>query len=152
MNKFIYVFLNSSFCTLHSALNLRCHDLYVLFNIVHKEIFSPLRPIFGIVAEQHMIESETEQLLRGQQRHAGLFRRAVAFTLVAFNAGRHEIVRRAFPALGTRENMVERQFLGVLVLTAVLTAIAITDIDPSTFHCRLAGVTTNVNVVTQSND
>src|SRR5436190_9476469 len=108
INKLIWVFLNSSFCTLQLALNLCCHNLYVLFNIVHKEILSPLRSIFGVVAEQHMVEAETEQLLRGQQRHARLFGRAIAFTLVALYTGRDQVMRRALATLGTRENVIER--------------------------------------------
>ena len=46
--------------------------------------------------------------------------------------------------------MVERQVLGVIVITTVLAAITIADVDARTFHRRLATVATDMNVVTQA--
>ena len=99
-----------------------------------------------------MVEAEAEEFLRCEQRHSGLFGRAVAFTLVAFYAGRDEIVRRAFTALRTREDVVERQVFGVLVLAAVLTAVAVADIDPRPFHRSLAVIATQMDVMTKPHD
>ena len=97
-----------------------------------------------------MVEPETQKLLRREQRHSSLLRRAVAFSLVAFYASSDQIRRRAFAALRTRKNVIERQILGVLVVAAVLAAVAVADVNPSPLHCRLASVSTYVDVVTQA--
>ena len=120
-----------------------------LVNIVHKQILSPFRTIFGVVTEQHMVEAEPQQLLRSQQRHAGLLGRAVALSLVALDARRHQILRRALAALGTRENVIQRQVLGVFVLAAILAAIAVANVDPGTLHRRFAVVAANVDIMPQ---
>lgn len=96
-----------------------------------------------------MVEAEAKQLLRRQQRHPGLFRRPVAFPLVAFYARRDQVLRGRFAALGTRKNVIERQILCMTMLAAVLAAIAVADIDPCTLHSRFAVVTLNVDIVTK---
>ena len=131
---------------------LGCHDLDRIVNIVHEEVLAPLGAILGVMTKQHVIEAETQQFLRGQQRHAGLFRRAVALSLIAFDTRGHKVLRRAFAALCTREDMIERKFLGVFMLAAILTAISIANIDPSPFHRGFAIITTNVNIMTQTHN
>lgn len=101
------------------------------------------------MTEQHVVEAETEQLLRRQERHACLLGRAVTLTLVALDACGNKILRRALSALGTREDVVKRQVLGVLVLGAILAAIAVADVDACTLHCSFAIVAANVNIMTQ---
>lgn len=59
-------------------------------------------------------------------------------------------MRSALAALGTREDMVERQVLGMLVLAAVLTAITVANVDPRTLHRRLAIVPANMHVMPQT--
>lgn len=75
-------------------------------DIVHKQVFSPLRAIFCVVTEQNVVKAQPQEFLRRQQRHAGLLRRSVTFALVAFYACGDEVLRRRFAALGTRENVV----------------------------------------------
>ena len=104
------------------------------------------------MTKQDVVKPETQKLLRREKRHSGLFGRAVAFALVAFDASRHEIVRDAFAALRARQDVVERQILGVFVLAAVLTAIAVADIDPGALHCRFLAAAFDVNVGTQAHD
>ena len=104
------------------------------------------------MTKQHVIEAETQQLLRCQQRHTCLLGRAVALTLVTFDAGRDQIVRRAFAALCPRENVIERQILGVLMLAAILAAIAVANIDPGPFHRRFAVIAPNVHIMTQADN
>ena len=133
------------------VLTLCCHYLGLLVNIVHKEILAPLGSVLGVMTEQHVIEAEPEQLLRGQQRHACLLGRAVALTLVTLDARRHEVLRRALAALRTRKNMIERQVLGVLVLCAILAAITVADVDARTLHRGLAIIAADVHIVTQPN-
>lgn len=48
--------------------------------------------------------------------------------------------------------MVECQVLGMFAFAAVLAAIAITNIDPGTFHGRFSIVSTNMDVVSQPHD
>lgn len=126
--------------------------LFVLFlvRIVHKQIFLPFRTRLGIVAEQHVIEPQSQKFLRSEQRHSCLFRRTVTFSLIAFYASSYKVSRSAFAALGPRQDMIKRQILGVLVIAAVLAAVAVADIYPRPLHCRLASVSTNVNIVTQA--
>src|SRR5690349_8612144 len=101
------------------------------------------------MAEQHMIEAKPQKLLRREQRHACLFRRTIALTLVALDAGRDEIVRRTFAALSSRQNMVERQVLGMFMLAAILATIPVTNVDPGPFHRRLAVRASNMNIMPQ---
>ncbi len=96
-----------------------------------------------------MVEAETQQLLRRQQRHSRLLRRAVAFSLVAFYAGRDQILGRVFAALSTRKNVIERQVLSVTMLAAILAAIAVSNVDTRTLHRRLAVIAPQMNVMTQ---
>ena len=97
--------------------------------VVHEEVLAPLRPGFGVVAKQHVVQPQPQQFLRREQRHTGLFGRAVTFTLVAFYARGNEICGSAFTALRTRENVIERQVLCVLMVAAVLTSVAVTRVD-----------------------
>lgn len=87
--------------------------------IVHKQIFLPFRTRLGIVAKQHVIQAQSKQLLRCEQRHTSLFRRAVSFPLVALYARRYKIGRCAFTALCTWQNVIERQVFRVLVLGSI---------------------------------
>lgn len=103
------------------------------------------------MTEKDVVETETEQFLRRKQRHACLFRRAVTLSLIAFYARSDQVVRRAFAALRTWENVVKRQLFRMLGFTAILTAIAVTDVDAGTLHRCFAIVAANVNVVTQTN-
>jgi len=128
-------------------------DFYVFFqNIVHKEIFLPFGTRFGVVAEQDVVESETQQFLRSQQRHSGLFGRPVSFALVAFDAGGDQIVRRRFAALRPRQDMIERQVFGVFVFAAVLAAVAVANINPRPFHRRFLAAAFDVHVGPQTHD
>ena len=119
--------------------------------VVHKQILLPLRPRFGIVAEQNVVEPQTEQLLRSQKRHACLLRSAIAFSLIALYARRYEIRGSALPTLGAREDVIEREVLGVAMLSAVLATITITNVNPCTLHCGLASIATDVNIMSKPN-
>lgn len=96
-----------------------------------------------------MVEPKPQQLLRGQERHPRLLRRSVTLALVAFDARGDQVMRRALAALSTREDVVQRQVLGVLMLAAVLTPITVTNVDPGPFHRGLAVVAANVNIMPQ---
>jgi len=102
------------------------------------------------MAEQHMVKAQSQKLLRSEQRHAGLLRRTVTFSLVAFYASSDEVRRCAFAALSTRQDVIKRQILGVFVIAAILAAVTVADVNPRPLHCRLASVSTNVDVVTQA--
>ena len=102
------------------------------------------------MAKQHVIEAETKQLLRRQQRHARLLRRAVALSLVALHACGHEIRRRTFTALGAGKNMVERQVFSMSMLTAVLAAVTVADVNACALHRRFAAIASNIDVMAQS--
>lgn len=101
------------------------------------------------MAEQYVIEAETQQLLGCKQRHTGLFRRAVAFTLVAADAGGYKILRGAFAALGAGKYVIQRQVLGGFVFTAILAQIAVANIDTRSLHRCLAAITAHVYIMTQ---
>ena len=101
------------------------------------------------MAKQYVIEPETKQLLRGQQRHACLFRRTVPLTLVALDAGRDQILRRAFAALRSRQDVIERQVLGMLMLSAILATITVANIDSGPLHGRFAVLAANMNIMPQ---
>ena len=99
-----------------------------------------------------MIEPETQKLLRGQQWHACLLGSAVTFSLVALHAGRDEIRRGAFTTLCSRQDVIERQVLRVAMITAVLAAIAVANVDTRTLHRRLTAIAPHMNIVSQPND
>lgn len=115
--------------------------------IVHKQILLPLRTRFCVMAKQNMIKAEPKQLLRCQQGHSRLFGRAVTLSLITFNASRDQIRRRAFSALCTRQNMIERQVLRVLVIAAILTAITVADINPGTLHRGFPSIPADVYIM-----
>ncbi len=96
-----------------------------------------------------MVEAETQQLLRRQQRHSRLLGRAVALALVAFYAGSDQILRRVFAALSTRKNVIKRQVLRMTMLAAILAAIAVANVNTRTLHRRLAVIAPQMNVMTQ---
>ena len=146
--KFRFI-VHSAWCTVPQ---LRCHYFSLVLDIVHEQILSPLRTILRVVTEKYVIEAQAKKLLRSEQRHTRLLRSSIAFTLIALYAGRHEILRRSFAALRTRQDVIERQVLSMLVLGTILTAIAVANIDPRTLHGRFAIVTPHMNVVTQPND
>ncbi len=104
------------------------------------------------MTKQNVIEAEPEQLLRCQQGHSRLLRSSIALALIAFDAGGDQIMRRALAALGTRENVIERQFFGMLVFTAVLAAIAVADVYPCPFHRGFTIVSADMDVMTQPDD
>lgn len=103
------------------------------------------------MAQQHMIEPETQQFLRGKQGHACLFRCPVAFSLITFYASGDKVRRSTFASLSPRQNVVERQVLCMLVFAAILTAVSITNVNACTFHRRFTAVPADVDVVTQPN-
>ena len=119
--------------------------------VVHEQIFLPFGTRLGVVAEQYVIETETQKLLRRQQRHTCLFGRTITFSLITFHTGRDKVGRCAFSALGTGKNVIECEVLCVSVIAAVLAAITITNINASTLHGCLAAVAANMNIVPQSN-
>jgi len=99
------------------------------------------------MAKQYMIESQTKQLLRRKQRHPCLFRRAVAFPLIAFYARGDQIGRRAFAALCPRQDVVERKVLGVTMLAAILAAVTVANVNTCPLHRRLRTIAADVNVM-----
>ena len=123
---------------------------YNFLVVVHEQVLLPFRTRFGIVAKQHVIEAETQQLLRSQQRHTCLFRRSVPFPLVAFHAGGDQVRRGAFAALCTRQNVIERQVLCVFMVAAILAAVTVANVNPGTLHRRFAAVAANVHVMPQT--
>ena len=129
---------------------LRGYLLLFFGNFIHKQIFSPFAARFGVMTKQNVIETETQQFLRRQQRHSRLIGRAIAFALVAFYASRHQIVRRTFAALRPRQNMIERQILCVFVLGAILAAVSVANIDPRALHRRFLAATLDVDVRPQT--
>jgi hypothetical protein len=122
-----------------------------VLDIVHEQVLSPLGPIFCVVAEKYVIEAESEQFLRCEQRHACLLRRSIALALITFDARSYQILRRTLTSLSTRENMVECEVLGVPVLAAVLTPVAVPNVDPRPFHCCFTAISPNVYIVPQPN-
>src|SRR5678810_274098 len=60
-----------------------------------------------------------------QEPHPGLLRRAAALLVVAPPAGSHDIFPGLSPSLGNRNDVIERQFLGPELVTAVLAGIAL---------------------------
>ena len=98
-----------------------------------------------------MVEAEPQKFLGRKQRHSCLIRCAVSFTLVTTDARCDQICRRAFPALRSRKYMVERQVLCMFVLTAVLAAISISNVNARTLHRRLAAIAPYVDVMTKAN-
>ena len=82
---------------------------------------------------------------------SGLFRGTVTFSLIAFYACSDKVRRGAFAALSARQYVIERQVFCVFVFTAVLTTVSIANVNPGTFHCGLAAISANVDVVAQPN-
>jgi hypothetical protein len=119
--------------------------------LVHEKIFLPFRTRFGVVAKQNMIESKPQQLLRSKQRHAGLFRSAVTFSLIAFYASSDKVCRGAFAALCTRQNVIEREVLRMTVVAAILAAVTIANVDAGSLHRGFAAITTHMYVMSQAN-
>src|SRR5690606_573057 len=93
---------------------------FVVAVLVDEEILLPFRTRLGVVTKQDVIEPKAKQLLRRQERHTCLLRRAVAFPLVAFDARGHEVLRGVLAALCSRQNVVERQILCVTMVAAIL--------------------------------
>lgn len=129
--------------------DLRCDFLGRIDGLVHKQIFLPFRTGFGVVAQEDVIETETQQLLGSKQRHTGLFGSAVTLALVAADAGSHKVLRGALAALRTGQDMVERQVLGLAMLTAILAQVAVANVDTRPFHRCLAAIPAHVYIVTQ---
>ena len=146
-NKFVFGERNFEF------LNRRLSgDFQLVFKLVHKQIFFPFGFRFRVVTEQHAVESKLEKFLRREQRHSGLIGRAVAFALVAFDARRNEVVRGAFAALRSRQNVIERQIFGVFVVAAVLTAVAVANVNSGALHRRFLPFALDVNIRSQAHD
>src|SRR5439155_8040252 len=61
-------------------------------------------------------------------------------------------LRRMLAALCTRENVIERQVLCMLVLAAILAAIAVANVDARALHRSFAAIASKVNVMTQADD
>lgn len=99
-----------------------------------------------------MIEAESKQLLRSQERHARLLWRSVAFALIALYTRGHQVLRCVLAALCTREDVIKRQVFCVLVLGAILAAIAVANVDSRPLHGRLAAVATQMHVMSQPNN
>lgn len=99
-----------------------------------------------------MVKSEPQKFLRRKQRHACLVRRSIALTLVALDAGRDKVVGRAFAALSSRQDVIERQVLCVFVFSAILAPITVAYIDTGPFHSGLTILAADVNIMTQPND
>lgn len=131
---------------------LGCHNVHFIDSVVHKQVFAPFRLIFGVVTQQHVIEAEPKQFLRRKQRHSRLLWRAIAFALIALDARGHKILRCVLAALRSRKDVIERQVFGVLVLAAILTSIAVANVNSRTLHRRLAIVATQMHVMPQPND
>ncbi len=120
--------------------------------IIHKQILLPLRPRFGVMAKQYVIQPEPKELLRGEQRHTRLLGRTVSFALIALHTSRHEVGRRAFAALCPRQDVIKRQVFGVTVVTAILTAVTVTNVNTRTLHRSLTPIASHVDVVPQPDD
>lgn len=99
-----------------------------------------------------MVEAEAKQFLRCQHRHTSLIWRSVAFALIAFYASRYQVRRRAFAALSSRQNVIERQVFRMLGFAAILTAIPVANVNAGTFHRAFATVAANVDVMPQAYD
>src|SRR5262245_33810267 len=104
------------------------------------------------MAKQHVIESEAKQLLRSQQRHAGLLGRAVALTLVALDTRGHQVLRRAFAALCPRQNVVEREVLCMTMLATILAAISIANVNSCSLHRRFTVLAADMDIMPQPNN
>lgn len=104
------------------------------------------------MTKQDVIKPEPKQFLRSEQRHTGLLGRAVAFALIAFDAGRHEILRGVFAALSPRQNMIQCEIFCVTVFAAVLASITVTDVDACALHRILIVLAAQMDIVAQAND
>jgi len=104
------------------------------------------------MAEKYVVKAEAKELLRSEQRHTCLLRRAVPLSLVTFYTGCNQVVRSAFSALSTREDMIQRQLFCVFCFAAILAAIAVADVDPGTLHCRFPIIAADVDVVAKANN
>src|SRR5215203_855240 len=101
------------------------------------------------MTKQYVIESQTKELLRREQRHPCLFRRSVTFTLVAFYTRRDQVGRSAFAALCPRQDVIERQVLGVTMLAAILAAVTVAYVNACPLHRRLGTIAADMNVMTK---
>ncbi len=138
---------------LHKLSTGLCGDHFQCFlslGLVHKQIFLPFRTRFGVVAKQDMIQAKPQQLLRCKQWHAGLFRRSITFSLIAFYACSDKVGRGAFAALCTRQNVIEREVLRMFVVTAILAPVTVSNIDAGTLHRSFAAITTHMHVMSQA--
>lgn len=127
-------------------------ESFVVAALVDEEILLPFGARFGVVAQKHVVKAEAKQLLGGQERHACLVGCSIAFALIALNARCHKILRRMLAALCTRQDVIERQVFRVAMLTAILTAVAVTNVDPCTLHRILVFLSAQMDIVAQAHN
>lgn len=127
-------------------------ETFVVACLVDEEILLPLGTRLCVVAEKDVVESETQQFLRGKERHTSLLGRAVAFSLIALYARSYKILRSVLAALCPRQNVIERQILCVPMVAAILASIAVANIDAGALHRILAGSAAQVYVMPQSDN
>lgn len=60
----------------------------------NEEILTPLHAVLRVVAKHYSIKPDAQFVLRSQKRHTRLLRRAIAFTVIAPDARRDEVLRR----------------------------------------------------------
>src|SRR5205085_3641529 len=112
----------------------RTLQLSVFDSILDEQVLAPFGSRLGVVAEQHVFESDAQRLLRGEERHARLFGRAAALARVARDAGRREVFGRRAARPRARRDVVERQFVRRPLLPAVLASEPVAHEDSEASH------------------
>src|SRR5262245_20008445 len=86
-----------------------------------------------------------------QQRHPRFFRRPVAFSLIACETGRYQVLRRSISSTRSRQDVIDRQIKRIPFDSAVLATISIAGKNTSALARRAALPAANVDVVRQTN-
>src|SRR6185436_382826 len=89
--------------------------------------------------------------LRSKQRHTRLGRSAIALAVVAGNTRRNGVHWRVISTTRTRQDVVQSQFTGRLLLAAVLTTELVAHVDPQPLHSRSLAATADVDVSAPAN-
>jgi hypothetical protein len=115
------------------------------------QIFSPLR-----ARRRRMVQSVEVQVVPqrgriGQQRHARLIGRSVAFALVARMTARAQVFRHGLSAARTRQNVIQRQVLERPLDAAILTPVPVANKNLRAQTSRRAAPLADVYVFKQAN-
>src|SRR5215471_4756554 len=128
------------------------HSLFQTWlNLFEEEVLAPFGAGPRRVAPYGPLQSVVQSRWISEQRHPRLFRRAVAFAVVANLAGGHKVFGKCSPAARFRQDVIERQIERRATPAAILAAVTVAREDAMAVgHAVLPRP--HVNVLSQTDD